>query len=77
MALVARSSSSRHLSPIVQGAARWLLAWVIPASGVLLVSGGTYALLTWLLPSLSETLTAPQQQCAAAAGTSRVQQWHG
>lgn len=41
----------------LQGAAKRLLelrqysAWVTPASGVLLVSGGTYALLSRLLPS--------------------------
>lgn len=41
-----------------QGAAKRLLelrqysAWVTPASGVLLVSGGTYALLTRLLPAV-------------------------
>lgn len=42
----------------MQGAAKQLLelrqysAWVTPASGVLLVSGGTYALLSRLLPSV-------------------------
>lgn len=42
----------------MQGAAKRVLelrqysAWVTPASGVLLVSGGTYALLTRLLPAV-------------------------
>jgi len=44
---------------LLQGAAKQALldmrsssAWVTPASGVLLVAGGTYALLTRLLPAV-------------------------
>jgi cytochrome c-type biogenesis protein len=44
---------------LLQGAAKQVLldmrsasAWVTPTSGVLLVAGGTYALLTRLLPAV-------------------------